>query len=404
MTARAATLAIDGGTPVRSEPLPPWPHFDEEQVQAAADVLASGRVNYWTGDQGRRFEEEYAAYTGVRHAIAASNGTVALEMAVHALGLGPGDDVVVTPRSFVATVASFARTGARPVFADVDRDSQNITAESVAATLTPNTKAVIAVHLAGWPADIPAIRAVTDPLGIAVIEDGAQAHGASIGDRIVGSMGHIGAFSFCQDKIITTAGEGGMVTTDDEEHWNTMWSYKDHGKSHDLVNKKDWPPGFRWQVTSLGTNGRLTEMQSAVGRIQLGRLDDMVATRQANALRLELALSEMPALRIARPAEDVRHAYYRYYAFVEADRLRAGWDRDRIMQAIAAEGIVCNAGSCPEIYNEAALAEMRPEERLPVARELGETSLMFLTHPTIGADDVDDAIEAVDKVMAVATA
>jgi dTDP-4-amino-4,6-dideoxygalactose transaminase len=324
-------------------------------------------------------------------------------MAVHALGLGPGDDVVVTPRSFVATVAAFARTGARPVFADVDRDSQNITPESVAAALTPDTKAVVAVHLAGWPADIPGIRAITDPLDIAVIEDAAQAHGAAIDGHKVGSMGRVNAFSFCQDKIITTAGEGGMVTTDDDALWNRMWSYKDHGKSFDLVNKKDWPPGFRWQVTSLGTNGRLTEMQSAVGRIQLGKLDDMVDKRRANALRLELGLSEMPGLRIARPSEDVRHSYYRYYAFVETDRLRPGWDRDRIMQAIAAEGITCNAGSCPEIYNEAALEDVRPESRLPVARELGETSLMFLTHPTMGDLDMDDMIEAVDKVMAAAT-
>ena len=404
MSSDLSTLAIDGGTPVRSEPLPPWPHFDEEQVQTAAGVLASGRVNYWTGGEGRAFEEEYAAYTGTSHAIAASNGTVALEMAVHALGLGPGDDVIVTPRSFVATVASFARTGARPVFADVGRDSGNITPESVEAVLTPDTKAIVAVHLAGWPADIAGIRRIADPLGIAVIEDGAQAHGASIDGVKVGAMGTIGAFSFCQDKIITTAGEGGMVTTDDETLWNSMWSFKDHGKSYDLVHKKDWPPGFRWQVESFGTNGRLTEMQSAVGRVQLGRLDDMVARRRDNALRLELGLSEMPALRIARPAEDVVHAYYRYYAYVEADRLRDGWDRDRIMQAISAEGITCNAGSCPEIYNEAALDGMRPEERLPIAHELGDSSLMFLTHPTMDNSDMDDMVEAVDKVMSAATA
>ena len=244
MTIQAAQLAIDGGTPIRATPLPPWPHFDDEQVRAAGDVLASGKVNYWTGDQGRRFEKEYAAYTGVDRAIAVSNGTVALEMVVHALGLGPGDDVVVTPRSFIATVASFARTGARPVFADVDRDSQNITAEAVTAAITPTTKAVIAVHLAGWPADVPAIRAVTDPLGIMVVEDAAQAHGAAIGGRKVGSMGHAAAFSFCQDKIITTAGEGGLVTTDDEDLWNAMWSYKDHGKSFELVEKKTGRPDF----------------------------------------------------------------------------------------------------------------------------------------------------------------
>ena len=398
------TLAIDGGTPVRTTPLPPWPHFDEAQVEVAADVLASGRVNYWTGEEGRRFEREFAAYTGVDHAIAASNGTVTLEMAAVALGLGPGDDVVVTPRSFVASVAAFVRTGARPVFADIDPDSQNITAASVEAALTPNTRAVVAVHLAGWPADIPAIRRVTDPLGIAVIEDAAQAHGAAIDGHKVGAMGHIGSFSFCQDKIITTAGEGGMVTTDDETLWNAMWSHKDHGKAYDLVQRREWPPGFRWQVTTLGTNARLTEMQAAVGRIQLGRLDDMVAARRANALRLQQAFAEMPALRIAEPPDGVDHAYYRYYVFVMPERLRPGWDRNRIMTAIGAEGVPCNVGSCPEIYAEAALEPFRPEQPLAVAHELGKTSLAFLTHPTLERSDVDDVVAAVDKVMAAATA
>lgn len=404
MTTGLGALAIDGGTPVRTTPLPPWPHFDETQVDRVANVLRSGRVNYWTGEEGKHFEREFAAYTGVNHAIAASNGTVTLEMAALALGLGPGDDVVVTPRSFVASVAAFVRTGARPVFADVDPDSQNITAATVEAALTPNTKAVVPVHLAGWPTDIAAIREITDPHGIAVVEDAAQAHGASIDGRRVGSMGHIGSFSFCQDKIITTAGEGGMVTTDDAELWNTMWSHKDHGKSYDLVQRREWPPGYRWQVTTLGTNARLTEMQAAVGRIQLGRLDAMVEARRAHAVRMQQAFAEVPALRTTEPPDGVEHAYYRYYVFVMPERLRPGWNRDRIMTAIAAEGIPCSVGSCPEIYAEVALEAFRPERPLPVAHELGQTSLAFLTHPTLERTDVDDVIAAVEKVMAAATA
>ena len=392
-------LAVDGGQPIRSSPLPPWPYFDETEVEAAARILRSGKVNYWTGDECRLFEAEFAAYHGVEHAVALGNGTLALDLALRVLGIGAGDEVIVTPRSFFASASSIALTGADPVFVDVDPDSQNITAATIAAAITERTAAILVVHLAGWPCDMPAIMELARTRGLRVIEDCAQAVGARIDGQLVGTFGDLGAFSFCQDKIISTAGEGGMLLMNDRSLWSAAWSFKDHGKSWDRVYASDHAPGFRWLHEGFGTNWRMTEIQGAIGRLQLRRLDDWIAQRRAHAARLSSAFAELPGLRLTQPPDNVFHAFYKYYVFVRPEQLASGWDRDRVMLAIAAEGVPGLSGSCPEIYREAAFAE-RAIPRLPVARELGETSLMLPVHPTLETSDVDDMIAAYTKVMA----
>jgi hypothetical protein len=397
-------LAIDGGTPVRTTPLPPWPYFAPDEVAAATAVLQSGKVNYWTGAEGRLFEEEFARSLGVPHAIALSNGTVALELALYALGIGPGDDVLTTCRTFIASASAAVIRGARPVVADVDRDSQNVTAETLKRALTPNTKAIIVVHLAGWPADMDPILAFARKHGLHVIEDCAQAHGASYKGRPVGTMGDIGAFSFCQDKILTTGGEGGLVVMRDEALWKKAWAFKDHGKSYDAVYHQQHAPGFRWLHETFGTNMRLTEYQSAIGRVIMRKLPEWVATRRRHAGTLEACFARLPALRVTPAPPEVEHAYYKYYAFVRPDRLRPDWSRDRIIEAVVAEGIPCFSGSCPEIYLERAFPpDLRPAERFAVAKELGDTSLMFLVHPTLTDADMADTCRAVEKVLALAT-
>lgn len=390
--------------PIRTAPLPPWPYFAPDEIAAATAVLQSGKVNYWTGPEGRLFEQEYAASLGLPYAIALANGTVALELALYALGIGEGDDVLTTCRTFIASASAAVMRGARPIVAEVDRDSQNVTAETLAAALTPGTKAIIVVHLAGWPADMDPILAFAQQHGLAVIEDCAQAHGATYKGRPVGTMGDAGAFSFCQDKILTTGGEGGLLVMRDEALYKKAWAFKDHGKGYDAVFHREHSPGFRWLHESFGTNMRLTEYQSAIGRVILRKLPEWVATRRRHAATLIESLSRLPALRVPVPAADVAHAYYKFYAFVRPERLKAGWDRDRILQAILDEGIPCFSGSCPEIYLEQAFpSELRPAQRFPVAQELGETSLMFLVHPTLTDADLADTCRAVERVLAEAT-
>lgn len=379
-------------------PWPPWPAFDDEQVDAVAQVLRSGRVNYWTGDEGRAFEREFAEYTGVRHAVFVANGTVGLEAALDALDLPAGSDIVTTPRTFIATSSAIVRTGHRPVFADVDRDSGAITAETIQAALTPSTSAVAVVHLGGWPADMPAIRELCDHEGLRLIEDCSQAHGAMVDGRHVGTFGDISVWSFCQDKIITTGGEGGMVATDDAALWQRVWSIKDHGKSWEAVYEREHPPGFRWLHESIGTNFRGTEVQAALGRIQYRRLDDWRAARTANATRLAERLGEVPGLRVPRPEARLTHAYYRLYAYVEPAALAPGWTRDRLIGALSLPAPVLS-GSCSEIYREVALLPYAPPDRLPVAVELGETALAFLVHPGLGEAEMDATAEAVTAVL-----
>jgi dTDP-4-amino-4,6-dideoxygalactose transaminase len=329
-----------------------------------------------------------------------ANGTVALELALYALGISAGDEVIVASRTFIASASCVVTRGATPVMADVDRDSQNITADTVRAAITPRTKAIIAVHLAGWPCDMDAILEVAREHGLRVIEDCAQAHGAEHKGRLVGSMGDINAFSFCQDKILTLGGEGGLVTTNDHEMWAAAWAYKDHGKSYDAVYNRNHPPGFRWLHESFGTNWRITEMQSAMGRVLLRRLPKMLDRRRQHASVLTRRFSEMPALRVTIPPADVRHSYYKYYVFARPERLCTGWTRNRLIESIRAEGIPCFSGSCSEIYLEKAFPpEMKPPHRLPVAKELGETSLMFLVHPTLSEQDIRDTADAVEKVL-----
>ncbi len=397
-------LSVDGGRPVRQAPLPSWPHFETDEIEAAAAVLRSGKVNYWTGEEGRHFEREFAAFVGCRHAVALANGTVALEAALAALGIGAGDEVIVPSRTFIASASCAVMRGATPVMADVDRDSGNLTAATLRAAITPRTRAAIAVHLGGWPCDMDSILAVARGHKLKVIEDCAQSLGAGYRGRPTGSLGDIAAFSFCQDKILTTGGEGGMVTTNDSELADRVWSLKDHGKSFGACYNRQHPPGYRWLHESFGTNWRMTEMQSALGRAVLPKVPEFIRARRRNAQVLIDRLCRIPALRVPVPAPGFGNVYYKFYAYVEPGRLAPGWDRDRIMDAITAEGIFCQSGSCSEIYLEKAFPpQMRPAHRLPVARELGETSLMFLVHPTLSEQDMADTARAVEKVMSVAS-
>ncbi len=398
-----AALAVTGGIPIRTAAFPPWPVFSEDEIEAAVRVFRSGRVNYWTGVEGRAFEHEFAAAVDAPYAVALSNGTVALELALHAVGIGPGDEVVVPARTFVATASAVVAVGARPVVADIDPVSQTLTAAAVEAVRTPRTRAVIPVHLGGWPAPMAELMALAARHDLVVVEDCAQAHGARLAGRSVGTLGHVAAWSFCQDKILTTGGEGGAVTTGDEDIWRTVWERKDHGKSFAAVYERSHPPGFRWLHESFGTNARMTEVQAAQGRRALARLPSWSARRRAHAAVLDEGLADVPGLRVPVPPPDVRHAYYKYYAFVRPERLAPGWDRDAVMTAIAAEGVPCLQGACAEIYREKAFDGVgRPERPLPVAHELGETSLMWMVHPTLTKREIDDTVEAIRKVMRVA--
>jgi dTDP-4-amino-4,6-dideoxygalactose transaminase len=386
---------------VLNTPFSPWPSFSEEEADAVRDVVLSNKVNYWTGQECREFEKEFATWAGTEYAVALANGTVALDLALVALGIGRGDEVIVTPRTFLASVSSIVNAGAIPVFAEVDRDTQNITAQTIQAVLTPRTRGIICVHLAGWPCDMDPIMELAALHDVKVIEDCAQAHGAKYKGRPVGSIGHIGAWSFCQDKIMTTGGEGGMVTTNDRTLWLKMWAFKDHGKSWEAIYERDHQPGFRWLHESFGTNWRMLEVQAVIGRIQLRRMAQWRASRINYAERIWSQARELKGLRVPVVSENYAHAAYKCYVFVEQQQLKADWNRDRILSEISALGVPCFSGSCSEVYLEKAFDDTgwRPEERLSIAKELGETSLMFLVHPTLTEAEIEKTCKVIRSVM-----
>ena len=380
----------------------PWPSFTQVEADAVSKVLLSNKVNYWTGQECREFEKEFAQFAGTEYAVAVANGTVALDLALKALDIGQGDDVIVTSRTFLASASSIVTAGANPIFADVELDSQNISPRSIEAVITPNTKAIICVHLAGWMCDMDPIMQLANERGLFVIEDCAQAHGAMYKGKSAGSIGHIGAWSFCQDKIMTTGGEGGMVTTNDESLWKKMWSYKDHGKNFDSIYNKQHPPGFRWLHDSFGTNWRMMEMQAVIGRLQLKKMPEWTEKRNANMVRILAEFENSAYFTVAKPSSDYVHAAYKCYVQVNIDALPEGWSRDCIMQEINGLGVPCFSGSCSEVYLEKAFegTKWRPAQRLENAKQLGESSLMFLVHPTLSEQSISKTVDAIQQVIA----
>ena len=383
----------------------PWPSYTIEEANAVNSVLMSNKVNYWTGQECRHFETEFASFVNVNYAIALANGTVALDLALLAIGVGEGDEVIVTPRTYLATVSSIVNSGATPVFADVNDVTQNITIDTITPIITKKTKAIMCVHLAGWPCDMDPIIKFAKKHKLSIIEDCAQAHGALYKGRPVGSLGDVCCWSFCQDKIMTTGGEGGMVTTNNKKMWSKMWSYKDHGKNWNKVYHKKHPPGFRWLHDTFGTNWRMTEMQAAIGRIQLKKMPKWQSTRLKNANKIWLSAKNTGVLitpdfqNLANNENEFaesRHAAYKCYVFVKGTKKL----RDQIMKQINFAGVPCIAGSCPEVYLEKAFknTSFKPSKRLKVAKKLGETSLMFLCHPTLKKDEIDKTCHVIKKV------
>lgn len=387
---------------------PQWPQISDEQKAAVLGVLDSGRINYWTGTECRAFEQDFADYHGVPYALSCANGTVALELALRAFGIGAGDEVIVPSRTFIATAGAVVGVGATPLICDIDPDTNCMRALDVARLLTPRTRAIIPVHLGGYPAEIDAIMSLAKQLDIVVIEDCAQAHGARLKSKLVGTLGDAGCFSFCQDKIIPL-GEGGMITFYDEDAYKRAWSYRDHGRSFDKAKDAGVgaaSPEFKWLNDSFGTNMRLGEIEGAMGRVALTNLEDFVAARNYNAKRIIEGLKgyahclKFLSLNDEDEAAESRHAYYRLYGRIHEPALKEGWSRNRIITEINARGIPAQYGACALIGREEAFAG-RDAAPYPLigARIAHAESIAFYVHPGIEEVHLDWLIKEVSAVL-----
>lgn len=380
----------------------PWPCFSDKEAEIAKNIILSNKVNYWTGSKCREFEKEFAVFSDCKFAIAVGNGTLALDLALKSLCIGKGDEVIVTSRTFLASVTSIVNAGAKPVFVDISCESQNITLDTIKPAINLRTKAIMCVHLAGWPCDMKKILSFAKKHNLFVIEDCAQAHGASFEGKSVGSFGDVGCWSFCQDKIITTVGEGGMVTTNNQNLWKKMWAYKDHGKSYDAVYKRKHPTGFRWLHESFGTNWRMTEVQGGIGLYQLQKIKQWTKKRNKYQDIIWQKCKSIKGLRVPKiTKKNFVHAAYKCYVFVELELLKEGWCRDAIIDEINLNGVPCVSGSCSEVYLEKAFdkTNFKPAKRLPNAKKLGETSLAFLVHPTLTKQEINLTCKVIEMVM-----
>ncbi|MEL7190033.1 MAG: DegT/DnrJ/EryC1/StrS family aminotransferase [Pseudomonadota bacterium] len=369
-----------------------WPRHEPDEIAAVTSVLESGRVNSLVhGDQNKAFEKEFAEYVGVPFAVAVSNGTVSIELALRALGVGKGDEVIVPARSFFATTSAVVAVGATPVFAEVESDTQNIDPASVERMIGDRTRAIVCVHLAGQPCNMGRLCDIAKRNQVFLVEDCAQAHGATWRGQKVGSFGDAGSFSFCTDKIMSTGGEGGMLVMKDESVWRRSWAYKDHGKDPiRLKEKSNSAPGeFRYCIDDFGSNFRMTEMQAAIGRVQLRKLDGWVAQRRENACALVEEATKHPAVSGMTVPDHAFHAFYKCYILLDLEQLPQGVTRSDVLVELMARGISCGSGSCPDMSREGAFAdlEVRRDGELAVSHAMAARTIMFQVDHTLTRDD-----------------
>jgi perosamine synthetase len=394
MTLTAEKLAVDGGTPVRRTPLPygrQW--LEEEDIAAVAAVLRSDWLT--TGPKVAEFEEAFAAAVGAREAVAVSNGTAALHAAMDALGIGPGDEVIVPAMTFAATANCVVFQGGTPVFADVDPDTLLLDPAQVEARLTPRTRAIIAVDYAGQPCDYDALRATAQRHGLALVADACHSLGAADRQRSVGTLADLNVFSMHPVKQITT-GEGGMITTDRPELAQRMRVFRNHGITTDNRQRTEQGSWF-YEMVDLGFNYRLTDFQCALGLSQLKKLPGWIARRQQLACRYDKGFTDVPALSPLGTRPTVSHAYHLYVIRLNLEALRA--NRAAIFAALRAEGIAVNVHYIPVHLHPFYQRRLQTKPGLcPVAETAYEQIISLPIFPAMSHQDLADVATAVAKV------
>jgi perosamine synthetase len=406
---RTAEPAVLGGAPVRTEPFPKWPITDGREEEALVGVIRSGHWYRVGAKQVDRFEAEYAKLTGAKHCLATANGTSALLTTLAALGIGPGDEVIVPPYTFVATINVVLMLHALPVFVDTDIETQQIDARKIEAAVTGRTRAIMPVHLGGNVADLDTILAIGRARNVPVVEDACQAHLSEWKDRKVGTLGRAGCFSFQASKNLNS-GEGGAILTGDQELVETCYTYHNNSRG-----RRNTGGDFSYRLP--GANLRMTEFQAALLLAQMTRLESQMRTRDENAAYLTKLLNEIPGITPAKMYEGcTRNAYHIYMMRYDKDRF-AGLPRAAFMKALRAEGIPSSGGYSPlnkepfltrafgspgfqRIYSKQELARLEERNRCPQNDRLCQEALWFGQTMLLGPRrDMDQIVEAIRKIQ-----
>ena len=419
MEEKMANLAIDGGEKVFKGQFPGWPTFNEKVYDKITDILKSGKVNYWTGKVGMEFEKKWAEWLGVKNAISVANGTCALHTALASLGVGPGDEVICTSYSFIASSFCALQAGALPVFVDVGTDHL-IDPAKIEEAITERTKAIVVVHLYGMVADMDPIMEIAKKHNLFVVEDCAQCFGGVYKGKKACTIGNVGCFSFCQSKHFTTGGEGGMVVTNDEDLAWECRSFRDHG--YDVkakLNLLEMEGKQLYIHRRVGFNFRMTEMQSMIGLCELERFESWnLPNRIRNGKMLIAQLKDHPLIKYCPVDTEERQNSFWWAPFViDTDKLKDGVDTKQFIAAIAAEGVPVYSVLWPEMYKEQAYVDKNgfgtakypfndPKARdidyskfnCKMANWMTDRTISFFTHPVYTEEHTQAMIDAFKKV------
>jgi len=387
--------------------------YSKKSINKIKSILSSGKVNYWNGNEGKKFEREFSNYIGNKYSVAVSNGSVALEIALKTLGLKKKDQVIVSSRSFVISASCVLNLGLKPVFADVDHNG-NLNINTIKKAYNSNVKAIIIVHLNGLACDLQPIVKFVKKNKIFLIEDCSQAHGAVYQNKKVGSFGDISTWSFCTDKIISTGGEGGLISTNKKKLWLKSWSLKDHGKNYMSCFFKKHKTGFKWLHDNLGSNHRMTEIQAYLGREQLKTLDKNINIRNLIAnlyldglknyyqkfdvlIKPNFKCQSCPLKKNIENCNKCVHSFYRLNLFVNKKKI----NQIKLVELLNKKMIDCSIGACPEIYREKIFKKYKlsPKKRLSNAKLLGETSIVFPINPQKSLNKVNLEIMYIKKIL-----
>lgn len=390
-----------------------YPYYPDKLLNKIIKTFKSGKVNYWTGKEGKFFEKEFSRYLGNKYSVAVSNGSVALEIALKALNLKKNAHVIVTPRSFIISASCVINLGFKPIFADVNSNG-NLSIEGIKKSYTKQVKAIILVHLNGLSCDMDPIINFAKKHKIKIIEDCSQAHGAVYKNKPVGSYGDISTWSFCQDKIMSTGGEGGMISTNNKSIWEKCWSIKDHGKNYLITHTKKNKLGFKWLHHNFGSNYRMTEVQSLIGRYQLKDLNyqvkkrNLIANQVISSLKIfweKYHLISQPNFECSSCIKKIKkkncnnciHAFYRLNLFINVNREK----KLKILNNIQKKKVNCNEGPCPLIFKEKIFKKLKikPKNKLTNAIVLGDRSIVYHINPNISPNKLKYDIKIIKNFL-----
>lgn len=376
-----------------------WPSYSLKEANDVKQAIIKSNLNYWTGKETLKFEKKFSNFFGLKYALAISNASTGLDIAIKALNIQKNDEVIVSPKSYYSSVSCIIKNKAKPIFIDVNLNSHCFDENKIEEKITNKTKLILCVHLGGFPCNMKKIKKIAKKYNLFILEDCSQAHGAMIGNKFVGTFGDISVWSFCNDKIIST-GEGGVISSNKKKLFKKIWSLKENGRDYDAVYSKKHKFGYKWIHNHLGYNYRMTEMQAILGLNQLNKLNKNISIRNYFYQQIIKNYENFEAVKFQKIPKSYTNSFYRLYAIVNLNFIKSEWDRDRLIKYLNKIGIDCNVGSCSELYKEKGIKKyFKNNHILPNAEILSKNSIAFNIHHKCSEKYIEFVWKSLNKTI-----